>query len=59
MFLIDKKISVDKPLTLWSIAKYGYYNSRQLGLLQITTTLITIYDSLVITILDNVYYNLR
>ena len=53
MFLIDKKISVDKPLTLWSIAKYGYYNSRQLGLLQITTTFITIYNSLVITILDN------
>ena len=53
MFLIDKETSVDKPLTLWSIAKCGYYNSRQLGLLQITTTFITIYDSLVITILDN------
>ena len=36
-----------------------YYNLRQLGLLQITTTFITIYDSLVITILDNCYYNLR
>ena len=36
-----------------------YYNSRQLGLLQIRTTFITIYDSLVITILDNSYYNLR
>ena len=32
-----------------------YYNSRQLGLLQITT----IYNSLAITILDNSYYNLR
>ena len=36
-----------------------YYNSRQLGLLQIRTTFVTIYDSLVITILDNSYYNLR
>ena len=37
-----------------------YYNSRQLGLLQITTErVITIYDSLVFTILDNFYYNLR
>ena len=36
-----------------------YYNKRQLGLSQITTTFITIYDSLVITILDNSYYNLR
>ena len=36
-----------------------YYNSRQLGLLQISTTFVTIYDSLVITILDNSYYNLR
>ena len=36
-----------------------YYKSRQLGLLQIRTTFVTIYDSLVITILDNSYYNLR
>ena len=37
----------------------SYCNSRQLGLLQITTTFITIYDSLVVTILDNCYYNFR
>ena len=36
-----------------------YYNSRQLGLLQITTTFITIYDSLVVTIRDNCHYNFR
>ena len=36
-----------------------YYNSRQLGLLQITTTFITIYDSLVVTILNNCCYNFR
>ena len=37
-FLIGKKISVANPLTLRSITKYDncYYNSRQLGLLQIT-----------------------
>ena len=36
-----------------------YYNSGQLGLLQITTTFITIYASLVITFLDNYYCNLH
>ena len=38
-----------------------YYHSRQLGLLQITKTcnIITIYDRLVITILDNCYCNLQ
>ena len=39
----------------------SYYNSRQqyAFILQITTTFITIYDSLLITILDNCYHNLR
>ena len=36
-----------------------YYNSRQLGTLQITTTFITINDRLLISILDNCYHNLR
>ena len=46
MFLIDKKISVGKPLILRSIAKYDNV------LLQFTTArLITNYD--------NIYYNLR
>ena len=40
MFLIDKKISVDKPSTSRTITKYDmcYYNLLQLGLLQITAT---------------------
>ena len=60
MFFIAKKISVDEPLTLRSITKYDnvllqfttYYKLRQ--------HVITNYDSLVITILDNCSdYNLR
>ena len=43
MFLIDKKISVDKPLTLKSITKYGNV------LLQFTTArLITNYDNVLL-----------
>ena len=43
MFLIDKKISVDKPLTLRSITKYGNV------LLQFTTArLITNYDNVLL-----------
>ena len=42
MFLIEKNISVDKPLRLRTITKYDNvlynYNSRQLGLSEITTT---------------------
>ena len=58
--MIDKKISVDKPLTLRSITKYDNV------LLQFTTAsklrqhVITNYGSLVIPILDNCSdYNLR
>ena len=66
MFLIDQKILADKPLTLRSIRKYDNV------LLQFTAArfitnydtvyypgLLQYYDSLVITILDNFYYNLR
>ena len=54
MFLIDNKISVDKPLNLRRVSEYDNV------LLQLTSArLITNYDSLVITILDNCYYNLR
>ena len=55
MFLIDKKISIDKPLTVRSITKYENV------LLQFTTArLITNYDNMLLQItITRLLYNSR
>ena len=68
MFLIDKKISADKPLTLRSITKYGnvllqFTTARLITnygdvLLQFTIAWLLQFSTTVITVYDR-YYNLR
>ena len=68
MFLIDKKMSVDKSLTLRSISKYDnvllHFTTARLitdydnMLLQITIAWLLQFSTTVITLYDR-YYNLR